>query len=232
MQRALLAVWKSHFPKKRKEEWKKKKTARNKSAFPKTTKRFQTFQKKTPKKAKIEVTLHSHLGHLSCRFSTWHLDIGAPPAAPPIPALPVFTLLLDDIHSQGGWCNPSFIYFYSSIEFHRDPSFHPQNEFPPPIRRDPFIPCPPDAAPSAAVLHLGPGCPRVAHNRSLLPVVIVRARNLPRLMSHVKINYRPPYLLKEKNKFYLLPTWIERCGVIHIYILNEFKKIKNKNLKN
>jgi hypothetical protein len=36
-------------------------------------------------------------------------------------------------------------------------------------------------------------------------------------MCHVKTNYRPPCLLKEKNKSYLLPTWIERYDVVYIF---------------
>jgi hypothetical protein len=192
----------SHFPKKEKKS-EKRKTARNKSAFSKTTKRFHTFLKKTKKKSQIEVALHSHLGHLSCRFSTRHLDICAPPAAP-YSRSPRFHSVVGRYPFAAGSCYPGFIY----LLIHRIPqtSFHPQNKFPPPIHRDLFIPCPPDAAPVDCGLHLGPCCPRVAHNRSLLPVVVVRARNLPRLMSHVKTNYRPPCLLKEKNKSYLLPT--------------------------
>jgi hypothetical protein len=97
MQSKSLAVLESHFPKKEKKREKKK----NRMQQKRLPKNYETLSD-TPKKrqkCQFEVPLHSHLGHLSCRFSTRHLDICAPPAGRPIPARPVFTLLLDDIHS-------------------------------------------------------------------------------------------------------------------------------------
>lgn len=123
------------------------------------------------------------------------------PRAAPFPPAP-FSLCCWTIFIRRGSCNPGFIHRIPQRSFH--PCFYKTNFHRPFIATHSFVR--PARLRRLRFAHLGPGCPRVAHNRSLLPVVTVRARNLPRLMCHVKTNYRPPCLLKEKNKSYLLPT--------------------------
>jgi hypothetical protein len=72
------------------------------------------------------------LGHLSCRFSTRHLDICAPPAAPPSHSRPPrFHSVVGRYPFAGGSCKILVSSIYSSIEFHRDPSipFSPKQNF-------------------------------------------------------------------------------------------------------
>jgi hypothetical protein len=128
-------------------------------------------------------------------------------SGPPIPARPVFTLLLDDIHSQGG----HVILVSSILLIHRIPQ---RSILPSPKRVS--------TAHSSRPIHslsarrgsvgcgfapgpgLSPGCAQPFVTASCYsPCPQFTSPPVPR---ENKTNYRPPYLLKEKNKSYLLPT--------------------------
>jgi hypothetical protein len=209
MQRVLWQSGKS-LPKKRKEEGEKK----NRTQQKRLPKNYETLSD-IPKKDKIAKLKYLYIPTWAiCGVGSPHdTSIFALLPRPPIPARPCWTISI-----RRGSCNPGFIY----LLIHRIPqrSFHlffTTQKFPPPIHRDSFIPCPPGAAPSAAVCTWARAVPGLLTTVRYCQLFESGACNLPRLMSHVKTNYRPPCLLKEKNKPYLLPTCIERYGVVHSF---------------